>query len=155
MLPQPLHTRTMWCHRTTAILVLALGSMSQQQQALLLMSQNLLTIRDLASIASVNIANRRLLHRQHGLLHRRLSSRGLLILHLYLLRSLLRGMLQHLHVLSLLLTHNGIDICHIHHPLLLLRNTLVQGCRNKLLRWWHRSWLCVHHRLLLLQLHWL
>ena len=92
------------------------------------MSQNLLTIRDLASIASVNITDRRLLCRQRGLLHWRLDSGRLLILHLDLLRLLLRGMLLHLHVLCLLLSHNRIDICHIHHPLLLLRNILVQGC---------------------------
>jgi len=44
MLPQPLHPRTVWCHGTPPILVRTLGGVPQEQQALLLVSQDLLAV---------------------------------------------------------------------------------------------------------------
>ena len=45
VLPEALHPRTVWCNGTTAVLVLTFGSVPQEQQSLLLMTEHLLPIR--------------------------------------------------------------------------------------------------------------
>lgn len=47
MLPQPLHSSTVWCHRALIVLVRTLSRMAQQQKTLLLMPKYLLSIRRL------------------------------------------------------------------------------------------------------------
>ena len=111
VLPQPLHSGAVRSDRTPAVVVLTLGGVSQQQQPLLLVPEDLLPIRHLPLLLrrpvgrrSGNIARRRGC-RQRCLGWLRLRVEGGWTLRLWLRNS------------SRLSPHHWIDVGHVHHPL--------------------------------------
>ena len=130
VLPQSLHTGTVRSDGTSSILVLTLGGVPEQQKPLLLMSQNLLPIRNISINGS---------HRSRSILSRRRSVRGCCRCSDRMLRGwlLVLGVLLWYRLLSWGWTsHNWIDLCYIYKSLLrlLLRYRLLLRWRLDL-RW--------------------